>query len=74
MGLRCSRLILNVYRVAQIDHNVFNLMSVIVQDLLCDLSVVSLIVLFAGINRFFTHRDRVERYEDLTRRGYIVRF
>lgn len=48
-------------------------MSFLSQGLLCDLSIVFLVVLFAGVARLFDRRERIARYEDLTRRGFIVR-
>jgi len=49
------------------------MLNFLVQGSLCDLSIVLLVGLFYGINRFFTYRESVAVYEDLTRRGFIVR-
>jgi len=45
----------------------------LIQGLLCDFSIIFLVVLFAGIANLFDRRERIARYEDLTRRGFIVK-
>ncbi len=44
----------------------------LVQGLLCDLSVVILVGLSYGIDRYFTRRERIAVREDFIRRGYIL--
>lgn len=49
------------------------MLNFFIQGSLCDLSIVLLVGVFYGVNRFFTYRDSIAEYEDLTRRGFIVR-
>lgn len=48
------------------------MLDFLVQGLLCDLSIVTLVGLSYGIDRYFTRRDRIAVREDFIRRGYIV--
>ena len=45
----------------------------LIQGALCDLSIVLLVGLFDGVNRVFSRTDTIANYEELTRRGFIVR-